>query len=245
VFSPAEVTYNMYGSPAYNAPTLSGAKTEVTYSSDNDAVAEIADATTGALTIKGVGVAHITATAAASEEYLQGSASYTLTVKNTPPSTYIKVNEITSGGTYLIVSTDANNYNGLGKMRAFAGDEAGSVVEVDGTSGTITGDYSSCEFIITESGSDYTLYGPEGYVTGNSSTSYSRYIQVSSSAVTMSLTSASELSSADSKDGLVSDAFYFYYLKGSSKEVLYLNSDKKFKIGGSGRKYGVYLYKKD
>lgn len=60
----------------------------------------------------------------------------------------------------------------------------------------------------------------------------------------MSLTNATELNAADSGDGLVSNAFYFYYTKSNSKEVLYLNSDGKYKIGGSGRKYGVYLYKK-
>lgn len=60
----------------------------------------------------------------------------------------------------------------------------------------------------------------------------------------MSLTNATELSAATSGDGLVSNAFYFYYTKSNSKEVLYLNSDGKYKIGGSGRKYGVYLYKK-
>jgi hypothetical protein len=53
---------------------------------------------------------------------------------------------------------------------------------------------------------------------------------------------------ADNSEGLVSDAFYFYYTKNSSgstsKEVLYLNSDGKYKMGGTGRKYGVYLYKK-
>lgn len=163
--------------------------------------------------------------------------------------TYTKVDEITSGGTYLIVSTDSGNYNGQGQKKAFAGDQAGTAVTVDGTSGTITGDYSSYEFVITKKNSDYVLNGPNGYVTGNSSTSYSRYIQVSSSEVTMSLTTASALKSAKSSDGLVSDAFYFYYTKGSgssaSTEVLYFNEDSKYKIGGTGRKYGVYLYKKN
>jgi hypothetical protein len=159
--------------------------------------------------------------------------------------TYTKVDEITSGGTYLIVSTDSGNYNGKGQTTVFAGDEAGTAATVDGTSGTISGDYSAYEFVITKKNNDYVLNGPNGYVTGNSSTSYSRYIQVSNSEVTMSLTTASDLKNADSGDGKVSDAFYFYYTKSNSKEVLYLNSDGKYKIGGSGRKYGVYLYKKN
>jgi hypothetical protein len=157
--------------------------------------------------------------------------------------TYTQVSEITSGATYLIVSTDANNYNRYGQRRAFKGDTNGSVVELDGTSGTITGDYSACEFVITAEGENYSLKGPSGYVTGQSSTD--PYIQVSETKVTMSLTDAATLKAAASSDGLVSDAFYFYYLKGSSTEVLYLNSNGRFKIGGSGRKYGVYLYKKN
>lgn len=176
--------------------------------------------------------------------YKQSSSS---TVPSDPPvtPTYTKVSEITSGGTYLIVSTDSGNYNNKGQQTVFAGNQDGTAVEVNGTSGTITGNYSAYEFVITKKNNDYVLKGPNGYVTGNSSTSYSRYIQVSSSEVTMSLTTASDLKSADSGDGKVSDAFYFYYTKDSSEEVLYLNTDGKYKIGGTGRQYGVYLYKKN
>jgi len=163
----------------------------------------------------------------------------------TPTYSLITPSEFVSGGTYLIVSADSGNYNNADKKKAFAGDADGSVVTVDGTSGTITGDFSACEFVITESGGNYTLKIGSNYVTGNQS-SGSRYIQVSTSAVTMSLASASELGSGE---GLVSDAFYFYYTKGSgssaSKEVLYLNTDGKYKIGQTGRKYGTYLFKKN
>ena len=103
--------------------------------------------------------------------------------------------------------------------------------------------------MITAEGDAFVLEGPNGYVTGNSGTSYSRYIQLSSSKVTMSLTDAATLSAAKDGDGLVEDAFYFYYTKTSynstSIEALYLNSDGKYKMGGTGRKYGVYLYKKN
>lgn len=153
------------------------------------------------------------------------------------------VSELTDGASYLIVSSDANSYNSKDHQTLFAGDEAGTAVAVSASSGTITGDYSNYEFVITKkSGSDYSLHGPNGYVTGNSGTT--RYIQVSNSEGTMSLTNATELNAADSGDGLVSNAFYFYYTKSNSKEVLYLNADGKYKVGGTGRKYGVYLYKK-
>ena len=162
----------------------------------------------------------------------------------TTPS-YTKVTSITSGATYLIVSADAGNYNGADGTKAFTGDQNGTAATVNNAAGVITGDYSAYEFVISASGSDYTLLGPNGYVTGNAN-SGSRYIQVSSTAGTMSLSMASDFTGTE---GQVADAFYFYYSKtqgtSTSKEVLYFNKDGAFKIGGTGRKYGVYLYKKN
>ena len=66
------------GSAAFTQ-TVSGAVTDVTYRSDNTAVAEV-DSTTGEVTIKGVGTATITATAKAEGNYAEATASYTLTV---------------------------------------------------------------------------------------------------------------------------------------------------------------------
>lgn len=161
-----------------------------------------------------------------------------------PTPSYTKVTSITSGATYLIVSADADNYNGADGTKAFTGDQNGTAATVNNAAGVITGDYTAYEFVISASGSDYTLLGPNGYVTGNAN-SGSRYIQVSSTAGTMSLSMADDFTGTD---GQVADAFYFYYTKTSgtstSKEVLYFNADKAFKVGGTGRKYGVYLYKK-
>ena len=64
---------------AFTAPTLSGAKTTVTYKSSNTAVATVNE-TTGAVTLVGAGSTTITATAAATTEYNSATASYTLTV---------------------------------------------------------------------------------------------------------------------------------------------------------------------
>ncbi|MBQ7254460.1 MAG: Ig-like domain-containing protein [Bacteroidales bacterium] len=257
-FSASEASVNVYGLTLpyafAGAPTLSGKTDGVTYSvSCSDAsVASSAYPTVsaaGAVTINGTGVFTVKASAPATAELQADEASYTLTVISEAASSYTKVSSITSGATYLIVSTDANNYTGLGGKRAFAGDQAGTAVEVESVDGTITGDYSACEFTITAEGDAYVLNGPEGYVTGNSSTTYSRYIRVSSTKGTMSLTDAATLSAAKDGDGLVEDAFYFYYTKTSggstSIEVLYFNSDGKYKVGGTGRKYGVYLYKKN
>jgi hypothetical protein len=212
------------------------------------------DATNEYLTVQGSGT---------SKYYLGYSTSWSIgssgtaalysTTPPSDPSTYKLITEkgeLESGATYLIVSSDSGNYNGLDHKSAFVGDTDGTAVDVSASEGVITGYYSAYEFVITLEGTDvYSLKGPNGYVTGNEN-SGSRYIQVSSSKVEMSLTDAATLQAATSTDGKVADAFYFYYTKTStdgstSKEVLYMNSDKKFKIGGSGRKYGVYLYKKD
>lgn len=64
---------------AFDAPTLSGVTTGVTYSSSNTAVATV-DASTGAVTPVGEGTTTITATAPETAEYEAGTASYTLTV---------------------------------------------------------------------------------------------------------------------------------------------------------------------
>ena len=63
----------------FSAPTLTGVTTDVTYASNNEAVASV-NASTGAVTIKGMGYAKITASAEANETYKLGSASYDIYV---------------------------------------------------------------------------------------------------------------------------------------------------------------------
>lgn len=75
-FSATEV-YNVLGEP-FTAPTLSGAKTAVTYDSSNPAVATV-DAS-GVVTIVGVGITVISADAEGTDEYYSASAEYRLVV---------------------------------------------------------------------------------------------------------------------------------------------------------------------
>lgn len=77
IFSGTEFSVNE--NETFTSPTLTGAKTTVSYSSSNEEVATV-DASTGEVTIVGVGFTTITATAESSEEYYEGTASYTLTV---------------------------------------------------------------------------------------------------------------------------------------------------------------------
>ena len=65
---------------AFTAPTLSGVKDGVTYTSSNPAVATV-NASTGAVTAIAEGTTTITASAEATEEYAAGSASYELSVE--------------------------------------------------------------------------------------------------------------------------------------------------------------------
>ena len=114
-FSETEVNYNMAGSPEFVEPTLSGAKTTVTYASDATSVATV-NANTGEVTIQGVGAANITATAIATDKYNKGEASYKITVIN-KTQYYVKVNsrdglpgtsQTSATGDYLFVYEDGS-----------------------------------------------------------------------------------------------------------------------------------------
>ena len=63
----------------FSAPTLTGVTDGVTYTSTNEAVASV-NASTGAVTINGMGYAKITASAGADATYKAGSASYDIYV---------------------------------------------------------------------------------------------------------------------------------------------------------------------
>lgn len=115
---------------AFNAPTLSGETTGVTYSSSNTAVATV-NASTGDVTLVGEGTTTITASAPATEEYEAGEAKYTLTVS-----------EASTKKTYTLTIT-ASDFNGTSyaannnekTSKATAGD--GSTMDVKWTSNQV------------------------------------------------------------------------------------------------------------
>ena len=72
-------SFSLFVDETFTAPTLSGAKTDVTYSSSETSVATV-DASTGAVTIVGAGSTEITATAAETDEYRSAKTSYKLTL---------------------------------------------------------------------------------------------------------------------------------------------------------------------
>lgn len=92
-----EASYSIVMGEPFTAPVLSGAMTDVTYSSSKEEVATVGD--NGAVTLVGPGTTVITATAAADETYASASASYTLIVSPAPSSSLLSLpwNEDFSG----------------------------------------------------------------------------------------------------------------------------------------------------
>jgi len=74
-----KASYSVKTGETFEAPTVSGAQTTVTYATTDPDVATV-DAATGAVTIIGAGVCTISATAEATTTYKEGFASYDLTV---------------------------------------------------------------------------------------------------------------------------------------------------------------------
>lgn len=78
-FSFDKSAYSCFVDESFSAPNISGAKTDVEYSSSNQNVATV-DASTGVVNIVGVGETEISAKAIETEEYYGAVASYKLTV---------------------------------------------------------------------------------------------------------------------------------------------------------------------
>ena len=101
-----ELEYDLYESEAtpFISPVLYGAVGAVTYSSDNESVATVAE--DGTVTLTGAtGVVNIKATAEADDTHKAGSASYKLTVVNTiPATTFYKAKAIDNDVDYVIVA---------------------------------------------------------------------------------------------------------------------------------------------
>lgn len=256
-FSEDKVSVNIYGKVppvdlGADAPTLTGAKTTVTYDSSDQTVATVA--ADGSVSILKAGITTISVQAQAGKvgdkEYLaSNTASYTLTVTNVAPPTYTlisSVDDLVSGGSYLIVSayskSDDASYD---HKKLFKGTTDGAAEDVTPVSGVITGDYSSYEFVISKkdnSENEYYLKIGNSYLTSSSNAS-TPFIVLSSSAASLKLTTE-KTTDAPYRE------FAFAYKKSDSKpnETLYYSNDSSdncFKVGNSGYKYGVHLYKKN
>ena len=112
VFSETSVTYDIATGGSFTAPTLSGAQTDVTYTSSKPAVATV-DAATGAVEIVGTGTTIITASAEGTSTIKPATASYTIHVTDSSSpvteDTYVKVtsaSDLVAGSKYILVYED-------------------------------------------------------------------------------------------------------------------------------------------
>jgi len=108
-----ETSYTIELGQDFTAPTLVNPNSlEVTYSSSNPEVAEVA--ADGAVTIKAVGNATITAKSAETDEYYAGSASYTINVKKPMVEVTVELATTMSDGKFVFYTPEgvAMNYTG-------------------------------------------------------------------------------------------------------------------------------------
>ena len=137
-FSADNVTYNFDTNgegPLINAPTLSGDKTPVTWSSNNVSVATVDNS--GHVTIHGVGIAVITAKAEADQTYYSDSASYTIEVTSSSMQTWYKAEEMEDGKQYLIVSNGYALQNNNGSVAATAVTVSNETITLNAPSGLL------------------------------------------------------------------------------------------------------------
>lgn len=157
-FSQAEYAVVLDGSD-FVEPMLTGAKTAVAYSSSDANVAEV-DEATGEVAIAGEGTATITATAKETDEYTEGSASYTITV-SLPVSTegYVAFVAEKAGVCYAMTSELTDNRLLATTVNVVNGKVINSNVEnirwqINESKGTI---HSEKGYVAHDSSSEITL----------------------------------------------------------------------------------------
>ena len=110
----------------FSAPTLTGVTTDVTYASSKEAVASV-NATTGVVTINGMGHATITASAEANETYKAGSAFYDIYVYDSGTIKDLKA--------YITSTTATDIYFNLTTNAVVTGTNTSNAFMEDGSAG--------------------------------------------------------------------------------------------------------------
>ncbi len=189
---------------SFTAPTLSGAKTTVSYASSDTNVATVAS--DGSVSLVGLGTTTITATAAASDEYNAGSASYTLKVTDGSTPTWYKAEEIEAGETYLIVSNGYVLENNGGSAAAISVEASDGVIVFDAPASAIfTAAASSGKFTLQNNGQYMQRGGSSGSYVPTFSSSQGSYYQ-------WTYDSADEFVTSTGKS-----TYYVYYSANNSK----------------------------
>ena len=209
-FDPDEV--EGYPGVAVTAPTLSGAKTTVSYTSSDASIAEVNE-TSGALTLKATGTVTITATAAASGAYAEGSASYTLTVKPLRTQTLVFTPTEASGEIGATITPPALTGN---ETAVTYSSSATDIASVNATTGALT--------LKAVGSATITATAAEADGWAEASASYTLTV-TAPAPVTIPLKKATSLT-AGKKYVLVSNG-YALMKNGSSAEAVAFNSNDK------------------
>lgn len=155
---------------AYSGQVVDGAKTEVTYMSDNEDVA-IVDASTGTVTLGEVaGTATITATAVATTDYKSATASYTITLAE-PSSDDTK--------TYTL-TIDVDDFNST-SYAANNTEKTSQAIALDG-SGTLDVNWTSYQVMYQNSAMQWQKN--KGYIYNNTYLGKITNIEITSTAGT-------------------------------------------------------------
>ena len=143
---------------AFTAPTLSGVKDGVTYTSSNPAVATV-NASTGAVTAIAEGTTTITASAEATEEYAAGSASYELSVEYLLTDWNLK-------GTFGVINMEKSTvYTDLYVAKNVTLNSTNKFVFVNKDKSKTVGAYGSSTASVDVNGQINTWYGSEAAAT--------------------------------------------------------------------------------
>ncbi len=231
-FNPKNVTCTLGSIP--EKPVLSGEYTNVAFSSSDDTIAKVDSV--GNVTPISAGTVTITATAEEDDIYLQGSASYTLTVLNT----YTKAFSVIVGGTYIITS--------VADDKVFKGSVDGSSESVSPSNSVITdtkNSLSAYEFTLEDNGGNFYLKNVEGkylicdYSNSGNSTSGIRYVDAREKVVypfTLTCNNGAFFFNTSRTDNGDANQYLYFKTSGTNSNI--------FKIGGSGSSVGVHLYLK-
>ena len=252
---PVTAKYDLNGGTwTVAVPTLSGAKTAVTYESSNTTAVEV-NASTGAVTIttaaKKGDKATVTATAAQTDEYTSATASYTVEIiDSSAPVTATVYTLVTKeadvvDGNYLIVaSADDKIFDGTGTYQGgytVIADAAAITRDAEKNQITIEGETTAYDFAFAKSGQGFTITGDKGMIvaaahSGTVDSKDETYITFAETGGSVFL-QRGKLTSDDK-------ALLFSTTRGnSSNQYLYFkSSDDIFKIGGSGSTSGIHLY---
>ena len=218
--------YTCYVDEVFVTPELSGAKTDVTYSSSDENVATV-DAATGAVTIIAAGSTTIEASAVETGEYRSASASYKLTVsKRTQAISFEKSH-------YSVVLADKDNFASP-KVSGAETEVTYSITLADGTAAdAMTIDSKTGEVTINSIGTaTVTATAVETSIYKGNSATYNLKVSESVEAKTVKYSVASTSSVTVSGEAPNGSSVTFKNTYSNNKEQLTSGKNMTFTLSG-------------